>query len=319
MARIQAHKNQAGGVSAGAEEDTARLRGLWRMLGAEVGSRLMYSEKSRVLVRSSMVGTALRGGLILVLIAVAGVQSSRAGETRLGVSCDLALFGQTEKATFLAFDRELRAALKAKDPLAMAFLVRYPLKLNHDDGSTTSLGNPRAIQTRFEVAFPEAVRKAVIDQGAKDLFCNDSGIMYGSGQVWVTPTTEGALPRYRIWAVNLPPGDEGAVKAGEPALEFVCDTEELRAAVNSNADGVYHYRAWTKPHFVLDPPDVEVKTGKIRSEGTGPCAYSIWTFESGDSEISVSELGCTEGPVDDDMKGYLTERIHDKEKTFNCY
>jgi hypothetical protein len=38
-----------------------------------------------------------------------------------------------DEATFLAFDRELRAALKAQDAGAISLLVRYPLRLNYPD------------------------------------------------------------------------------------------------------------------------------------------------------------------------------------------
>src|SRR5215469_2633932 len=82
--------------------------------------------------------------------------------TRLGESCDLAALGAKETKTFLAFDQELRAALSKQDTAAMALLVKFPLRIHTDQGSW-SLDDPAALQSRFEEAFPIAVRTAVLN------------------------------------------------------------------------------------------------------------------------------------------------------------
>jgi len=69
-------------------------------------------------------------------------------------SCDL------QVTAFVAFDRELRAALTGEDKVAMALLVKFPLRINSDRGSY-SLNDPAALQSRFSEVFSPKVRASV--------------------------------------------------------------------------------------------------------------------------------------------------------------
>jgi len=205
--------------------------------------------------------------------------------TSLGQSCDLAVVGATDTKPFLAFDRELRTALSKLDMLSLALLVTYPLRINENRGKY-SLDDPAALQSHFQEVFPPSVRKAVIEQKPEAFFCNAEGIMYGSGDVWVGPTAVG----YAIKTINLP--YMGAVPASR--LEFVCNLNKHRIVIDTTS-GTVRYRAWNKPRPLSDTPDLEIPTGKQGFEGTGPCAYPVWTFSRGGTEYSVRGLGGCSG------------------------
>jgi hypothetical protein len=55
---------------------------------------------------------------------------SLAQTTKLNDSCDLAMFDAKDTKTFLAFDSQLRAALSKPDPIAVALLAEYPMRVN---------------------------------------------------------------------------------------------------------------------------------------------------------------------------------------------
>lgn len=199
----------------------------------------------------------------------------------LGKSCNLAAAGIADAKGYLAFDRELRAALTKQDTLAMAFLVKYPLRINEDRGSY-SLNDPAALQSHFQEAFPASVRAAVMDQKPEGFFCNAEGVMYGHGDVWVDRTAVG----YAIKVVNLP----DTASAPAPKIDFVCNADKHRIVIDSQS-GAVRYRAWDRPRAVSDKPDLEITAGKAGFEGSGPCAYQVWTFSRGATQYRVSGLG----------------------------
>jgi hypothetical protein len=80
------------------------------------------------------------------------------------------------------------------------------------------------------------------------------------------------------------------------------------------------YRSWRKPRAIAEKPDLEIARGVQESEGTTPCAHSIWTFRNGDTSYTVSELGCSEGDPDGRARGELTVQTpKGGELTWWCY
>lgn len=230
-----------------------------------------------------------RGAAALLLLAAAGAASAQG--TRLGGSCDLAVVGAGETATFLAFDRELRAAVTARDPAAVALLARFPLRVNTGHGSY-SLNDPAILQARFQEVFSPAVRRAILDQKPAEVFCNYTGVMYGSGQVWVNTGKYG----YAIQAINLTGGASSDAARPDYEVAFVCRAEKHRIVIDVSPAGVPRYRAWNRPHATTEKPDLEVAAGKKDYEGAGPCAAAIWTFHGGGTTYSVEEAGCAPAP-----------------------
>ncbi|MDE3166961.1 MAG: hypothetical protein KGN36_14235 [Acidobacteriota bacterium] len=229
----------------------------------------------------------IAASLAMLLLTAAGAVEAQG--TRLGDGCDLAVVGAKDTAGFLAFDRELRAAVTARDPAATALLVEFPLRVNTGHGSY-SLNDPAMLQARFAEVFSPSVRRAIVEQKAGEVFCNSTGVMYGSGLVWAGIARQG----YAIQVINLP-ADASRETAGRE-VAFVCRTERHRVVIDVTAAGVPRYRSWNRPHAPTDPPDLEIAAGKRDYEGTGPCAAAIWTFHAAATTYSLEEAGCAPAP-----------------------
>lgn len=191
--------------------------------------------------------------------------------------------GATDTNSFLAFDRELRAAMSKQDAVAATFLVKHPLRINDDRGSFY-LNDAASLQSRFQEVFPPTVRTTILNQPSETLFCNYGGIMYGSGIVWVNLTGK----RYAIETINVRPSAPPATAK----IEFICETDKERIVIDTGASGSPRYRTWNKPRALTDKPNLDIPNGDQHFEGTGPCAHSRWRFTSGATKFVAEELGC---------------------------
>ena len=221
-------------------------------------------------------------GLLLIFSSTALAQGDRLGE-----SCDLSSTGGPGKDRFLAFDQELRFALSEEDLEVIAFLVYFPLRVNQE-GTTISVEDAATLQARFQEIFPAVVRATVLDQWPETVFCSSEGIMYGNGEIWIRATDQ----RYAISAINLPDENKKDQTGTPPKLDFVCHTKAHRVAIDTDASRHIRYRAWKVPRSVTDKPDVEISSGVVDMQGTGPCVHPVWRFTKGNTEVTVTTGGC---------------------------
>ena len=205
--------------------------------------------------------------------------------TIIGKNCDLAMVGATDKNSFLEFDRELRYALANHNAGIMAVLVKTPLQVNDDRGSYF-LQDPKSLQLRFDEIFPSNLRETVLKGRPEELTCLADGVMYGAGNVWIELTGQ----RYAVASVNVP---NAGNRKGSPSIniEFACNADKRRVIVDTVGNNAPRYRAWTKPHSVLDKPDLEILDGRWESQGSGSCRYSMWTFRSNGVSYSLEGPG----------------------------
>ncbi|MFY9855211.1 MAG: hypothetical protein WAK26_15170 [Terracidiphilus sp.] len=201
--------------------------------------------------------------------------------------------------TFDKFDKELRVAITRQDALALAFLVRFPLRVN-DAGGTISLDNAAALKTHFQEVFTPAVRKEILGEKNEEVGCNVEGIGYSLGVIWVNASQQG----YAIWSVNrdaVPPYPSNQWNI--PKINYICQTQTHRIVVDTVAGGVLRYRVWHKPRPVTETPDLEIAKGDGTFEGTNVCAVPVYTFKSGAAMYRVEGgLGCfgdSDGPPKD--------------------
>lgn len=259
--------------------------------------------------------------LIVLLWISFPFQVCLAGNTVLGPSCDLSVFGGKSKSEFLAFDKSLRTALKNNDAATIASLVEYPLTLNYGDGTSISLNNPATVQARYREAFPDNVRDAVLQQDSSKYWCNYEGFMYGNGAVWVTVVNEGKTQQYRISSINIENNESvsGTIKGSK--IDFICDTQTHHIVIDEkNNEGAIRYRAWGKNHKLQENPDMVIDKGTDEIEGSGICAYDNWKFVNGNTEYDVMGMGCTDGSEPSGSKGQL--QIFEKGKLIQtqwCY
>ena len=252
--------------------------------------------------------------LALLLPMVASVAICQ--ETKLSDSCDLSIFTDRDTKSFLAFDKELRAAIRKQDPVAMAFLVKFPLRVNSNTGKY-SLDDPAALESHFQEVFPQAVRNAVLNQDPAQFMCRDQGVMYGNGEVWVNIAKFG----FAIEVVNLETSASG--KVPKRGIEFTCQTDRYRIVIDLDASRVSRYREWNRPHPLTDNPDLEFAKGKSSFEGAGLCSYPVWTFTNHQAAYRVEGLGCfgdAEPGPPKDAKGRLVIFLAGQEKSSEwCY
>ena len=76
-------------------------------------------------------------------------------------------------------------------------------------------------------------------------------------------------------------------------VEFECRAQWQRAVV-SREDGQYWYSSWDGKNS--GTPDVQVPGGEWSSEGSGPCRYDVWAFESDQKMIMLHTRGCSADP-----------------------
>jgi hypothetical protein len=133
--------------------------------------------------------------------------------------------------------------------------------------------------------FPHAVREAVLDSRPDTIFCNDSGISYGNGAVWITRIER----RFLVLAVNLLQSGRDGKPVGH-VVKVACQTDTNRLIID-DVNGTLRYRSWEKPHSILQPPDTELTRGTEEVQGTSPCEHPVWTFTNDGTEIVVRALG----------------------------
>jgi hypothetical protein len=253
----------------------------------------------------------LLGCLLLV-----GTRAGVAGELLAGRAPP---FTDAEKQEFLVFDRELRAALSKHDPVAMAFLVQFPLRVNMGDGTAISLDGAGTLQKRFEEAFPKAISATILAGKLEDVSYMPDGIKYANGSLWADLVGEDRGQRFRVKTINLP-NDAAKGHRGTPALEFICDAEKHRVVIDSSAPGKTRYRSWDKPHSLAERPDMELAGAAPEVQGTAPCTHSIWTFKKGRATFEVSSIGCTEASPPKGAVGQLSVSASGKVKQdWWCY
>ena len=257
--------------------------------------------------------------LFFALVAFISATAIYAQDSRRGDPCgsmpDAGAADAKNFLTFDRFDRELRVAITNEDAVALAFLVRFPLRVN-DAGGSISLIDVAALETHFQEVFTPAVRKEILARAQNDPGCNDQGISYGNGLLWVEADNQG----YAIAAVNreaVPP-----YPVFFPKIAYVCRARSHRIAVDTVAGDALRYRAWNRPRPTTDAPDLVIANGKANWEGTTVCAVQVFTFKSGTAVYSVrSGLGCGDDPpVPKGATGSVDVTIADKPiSTLWCY
>lgn len=220
--------------------------------------------------------------------------------------------------TFDQFDRELRTAISREDAVALAFLVKFPLRIN-DAGGTTSIDDAAALKTHFQEVFTSEVRKQILGDKLDNVGCNDEGLMYGPGAIWVDASERG----YAITTVNR----DATAPSGNPLniakINYICQTSTHRIVIDTLSGGVLRYRSWKRPRAVTDTPDLEIDQGDGSFEGTGLCAYPVYMFENGDVVYRVEgALGCygdSDGPPKEATGRFEVKAASKKVSESWCY
>lgn len=105
-----------------------------------------------------------------------------------------------EDATVVhAFIADLQVQAEKGNRDAIARMVRFPLQVNTREGRF-SFQNVPELMAHFDAVFQPTVLNMVLKCPRSGLYCDNRGVMIGSGEVWLAP--EGREPR--IIALNVP-------------------------------------------------------------------------------------------------------------------
>jgi hypothetical protein len=212
--------------------------------------------------------------------------AASAPSAMVGKRCDLSVFGEKNTSAFLTFDHDLREAIENHDDARLALLVQYPLRITDNDGQIF-IHDATSLQGHLTQIFTPAIRQAILSSTHGTISCDYTGITYGDGDVWVNATDHG----YFVMTINLP------AKGPQPApsrhsVQIACQTSNARIVIDNLPGGTPTYRSWTFSQSVFDHPQMEISSGVLSWEGTGPCAHRVWTFHDGNTEIGVEQPGC---------------------------
>lgn len=93
------------------------------------------------------------------------------------------MFGSADP--FVEAFQAVQGAVEAGDADAVAEWVAYPLRAKVD-GEETEIADPAAFVEYYDRIVTEEVAEVVVNQRFADLFVNAEGVMFGSGEVWMT-------------------------------------------------------------------------------------------------------------------------------------
>lgn len=228
---------------------------------------------------------------LIAFFALSIPLATLAQDTRRGDPCHAMRDDKPVSKTFLdfeQFDEELRVALTKQDPVALAFLVTFPLRVN-DSGGSISLNDAAALKTHFQEVFTPAVREEILGNKNDHPGCGIEGIMYARGVIWVNSTERG----YAISSINRDAVPPFNTNNWNKTVQFVCQTETHRIVIDTTASGELRYRSWNRPRSVIELPDLDIPKGEGSFEGTNVCSFPIYTFNNGGASYRVEGgLGC---------------------------
>lgn len=140
------------------------------------------------------------------------------------------------------------------------------------------------MQYKYDQIFAPRLVANVL-RGSHQHVCNGTGTAYGSGEIWIR-LSEGGLG---IYVVNT--ADHKTKKLPSPNV-VSCRTASSRSLVDHVDGDVLRYRSWKNSSSLFDKPDLEIRGGAEKREGTQGCAYTYWKFQNSALEVTVSQLGC---------------------------
>jgi hypothetical protein len=129
-------------------------------------------------------------GLGVPVVAQSASEVSERIETLLG-----------NAAAFEAAFEALQFAVEAEDRQTVAALVKYPFHTTLR-GRRVSVRNDLEFVAHYDALVPDAVEAAILAQSYETLFVNADGVMFGSGQLWMTPVCAGRRCAQTVWLIS---------------------------------------------------------------------------------------------------------------------
>lgn len=189
-------------------------------------------------------------------------------------------------------------AAEARDHQALANQMKYPFKLEYP---IPAIKNPSEMLTRFDEVFDDAILNSIASSrvGQNWQTMGWRGIMLGSGEVWMDFDGKViGINHQTARAAKLKAELIARQKSGlHPSVreykspELMWQTEKFTIRIDELGDSRYRYASWAKGKALSDKPDLVLKHGTVRVDGTGGNHTYLFTSGPYRYECVVTVLG----------------------------
>nr|WP_228520224.1 hypothetical protein [Aeromonas hydrophila] len=189
-------------------------------------------------------------------------------------------------------------AAKGLDPQVLARQIKYPFKQEYP---IPVIKSPSEMVARFDEVFDDAILNSIASSrvGQDWQAMGWRGIMLGSGKVWLDfdgkviginhQTAQAAKLKAELIARQKSELHPSVREYKSPALMW--QTEKFTIRIDELGDGRYRYASWAKGKTLADKPDLVLKNGAVRVEGTGGNHTYLFTSGPYRYECVVTVLG----------------------------
>ncbi|HDX8615482.1 TPA: hypothetical protein RUX41_002641 [Aeromonas dhakensis] len=189
-------------------------------------------------------------------------------------------------------------AAKARDQQALARQIKYPFKREYP---IPVINNSSEMLARFDEVFDDAILNSIASSRAGQDWqaMGWRGIMLGNGEVWLDfdgkviginhQTAQAAKRKAELVAKQKSDLYPGLREYKRP--ELMWQTEKFTIRIDELGDGRYRYASWAKGKALSDKPDLVLKNGTVRVEGTGGNHTYLFTSGPYRYECAVTVLG----------------------------
>jgi hypothetical protein len=124
-------------------------------------------------------------GLVAAIVVVLGVDSPAMAQTVEETNARLdQVFGEHESFGEV-FDILFRA-VEAGDAATVASLAKYPLRVA-TNGEEYEIDSEQTFIDNYDTIITPSIKDVIVSQDFALLFVNQDGVMYGDGDVWISP------------------------------------------------------------------------------------------------------------------------------------
>ncbi|SIP99473.1 hypothetical protein [Aeromonas hydrophila] len=189
-------------------------------------------------------------------------------------------------------------AAKGRDPQVLARQIKYPFKQEYP---IPVIKSPSEMVARFDEVFDDAILNSISSSrvGQDWQAMGWRGIMLGSGEVWLDfdgkviginhQTAQAAKLKAELIARQKSELHPSVREYKSP--ELMWQTAKFTIRIDELGDGRYRYASWAKGKTLADKPDLVLKNGAVRVEGTGGNHTYLFTSGPYRYECVVTVLG----------------------------
>lgn len=201
-------------------------------------------------------------------------------------------------AEYRPFVQQLVDAAEARDHQALANQMKYPFKQEYP---IPAIKTPAEMMNRFGEVFDDVILTSIATSrvGQDWQAMGWRGIMLGSGEVWMDfdgkviginhQTAQAAKLKAELIARQKSDLHPSVREYKNPALMW--QTEKFHIRIDELDDGHYRYASWAKGKTLADKPDLVLKNGTVRVEGSGGNHTYLFTSGPYRYECVVTVLG----------------------------